>query len=244
MGPLAGGWLSEIIGYRHTFFLIGSCCLLGFLALTRLKETVKPNPRAAEQGLKETFRKLPHKQAVCGLFLTTLFLHFSLTCVQPILTVYVQTLEPNAEHLALLSGAVFSSAGFASMLCASRLGRLADRIGSHKTLFACLTLAGFVAIPQGLVTAPWQLGLLRFVHGVAIAGLMPSTNNLIRQLTPPVCLGRIYGFNQSAQFIGMFSGSILGGHIAAEIGIANMFFIVAALLLLNAAWCRLVIWHS
>ena len=244
MGPLAGGWLSEIIGYRHTFFLIGSCCLLGFLALTRLKETVKPNPRAAEQGLKETFRKLPHKQAVCGLFLTTLFLHFSLTCVQPILTVYVQTLEPNAEHLALLSRAVFSSAGFASMLCASRLGRLADRIGSHKILFACLTLAGFVAIPQGLVTAPWQLGLLRFVHGVAIAGLMPSTNNLIRQLTPPVCLGRIYGFNQSAQFIGMFSGSILGGHIAAEIGIANMFFIVAALLLLNAAWCRLVIWHS
>ena len=170
-----------------------------------------------------------------------MILHFSLTCVQPILTVYVHELVPDSDHLALISGAIFSSAGFASMIFASRLGNLADRIGSHRILFACLTLAGFVSIPQGLVTAPWQLGLLRFIHGIAIAGLMPSANNLIRQLTPPVCLGRIYGFNQSAQFIGMFTGAFLGGHIAAEIGIGNMFFIVAALLLINAVWCRFAI---
>ena len=241
MGPLAGGWLSELIGYRHTFFLIGSCCLLGFLALTQLHENFHPVPAAAAMNLRETFQRLPQKQAIIGLFLTTVILHFSLTCVQPILTVYVHELVPDSDHLALISGAIFSSAGFASMIFASRLGNLADRIGSHRILFACLTLAGFVSIPQGLVTAPWQLGLLRFIHGIAIAGLMPSANNLIRQLTPPVCLGRIYGFNQSAQFIGMFTGAFLGGHIAAEIGIGNMFFIVAALLILNAAWCHFAI---
>ncbi len=241
MGPLAGGWLSELIGYRHTFFLIGFCCLLGFVALTRLKETVKPMQAAAALSLKKTIQLLPQKQAIFGLFLTTLLLQFSLTCVQPILTVYVDELAPNSEHLALISGAIFSSAGFASMLFASRFGRLADRIGSHQILFTCLMLAGFVSIPQGLVTAPWQLGLLRFIHGIAIAGLMPSANNLIRQLTPTICLGRIYGFNQSAQFIGMFTGAFLGGHIAAEIGIGNMFFVVAALLILNAACCHFAI---
>ena len=103
---------------------------------------------------------------------------------------------------------------------------------------ACLLLAGLVSIPQGLVTAPWQLALLRFLHGIAIAGLMPSVNSLIRQLTPPDCLGQIYGFNQSAQFIGMFSGAFLGGHLAAVFGIRQMFFAVALLLLIDAAWCR------
>lgn len=65
---------------------------------------------------------------------------------------------------------------------------------------------------------------------------MPSINNLIRQLTPANCLGRIYGFNQSCQFIGMFTGAFLGGHLAAFFGIRHMFFIVAFLLLFDALW--------
>ena len=238
LGPLIGGMISELIGIRHSFLLMGSLCLLGFLALTQVHETRRTAAAEAPAGLRDVFSALPHRRAVIGLFLTTLVLHFSLTCIQPILTVYVSELAPDTEHLAVISGAVFSSAGFASMLTASRLGHISDHIGAQNVLPACLLLAGLVSIPQGLVTAPWQLALLRFLHGIAIAGLMPSVNSLIRQLTPPACLGQIYGFNQSAQFIGMFSGAFLGGHLAAVFGIRQMFFAVALLLLIDAAWCR------
>lgn len=238
LGPLIGGMISELIGIRHSFLLMGSLCLLGFLALTQIRETRRTAAAGTPAGLRDVFSALPHRRAVVGLFLTTLVLHFSLTCIQPILTVYVSELAPDTEHLAVISGAVFSSAGFASMLTASRLGHISDRIGAQNVLPACLLLAGLVSIPQGLVTAPWQLALLRFLHGIAIAGLMPSVNSLIRQLTPPDCLGQIYGFNQSAQFIGMFSGAFLGGHLAAVFGIRQMFFAVALLLLIDAAWCR------
>lgn len=238
LGPLIGGMISELIGIRHSFLLMGSLCLLGFLALTQVRETRRTAAAGTPTGLRDVFSALPHRRAVVGLFLTTLVLHFSLTCIQPILTVYVSELAPDTEHLAVISGAVFSSAGFASMLTASRLGHISDRIGAQNVLTACLLLAGLVSIPQGLVTAPWQLALLRFLHGIAIAGLMPSVNSLIRQLTPPDCLGQIYGFNQSAQFIGMFSGAFLGGHLAAVFGIRQMFFAVALLLLIDAAWCR------
>lgn len=238
LGPLIGGMISELIGIRHSFLLMGSLCLLGFLALTQVRETRRTAAAGTPAGLRDVFSALPHRRAVVGLFLTTLVLHFSLTCIQPILTVYVSELAPDTEHLAVISGAVFSSAGFASMLTASRLGHISDRIGAQNVLTACLLLAGLVSIPQGLVTAPWQLALLRLLHGIAIAGLMPSVNSLIRQLTPPDCLGQIYGFNQSAQFIGMFSGAFLGGHLAAVFGIRQMFFAVALLLLIDAAWCR------
>lgn len=238
LGPLIGGMISELIGIRHSFLLMGSLCLLGFLALTQVRETRRTAAAGTPAGLRDVFSALPHRRAVVGLFLTTLVLHFSLTCIQPILTVYVSELAPDTEHLAVISGAVFSSAGFASMLTASRLGHISDRIGAQNVLTACLLLAGLVSIPQGLVTAPWQLALLRFLHGIAIAGLMPSVNSLIRQLTSPDCLGQIYGFNQSAQFIGMFSGAFFGGHLAAVFGIRQMFFAVALLLLIDAAWCR------
>lgn len=238
LGPLIGGFISEIIGIRHSFLLIGSLCLLGFLALTRIHESHHVSTAKASVGLHKVFASLPRKSAVLGLFLTTLVMHFSLTCIQPILTVYVKELDPWTNHLAVISGAVFSSAGFASMLFASKIGHLSDKIGAQKVLPACLLLAGAVSIPQGLVTSPWQLSLLRFIHGVAVAGLMPSINALIRNLTPSFCLGRIYGFNQSAQFIGMFSGAFLGGHLAAVFGIRQMFFIVAVLLLTDAIWCH------
>lgn len=237
MGPVFGGWLSEQIGFRNSFLFIGCCCLLGFLALTQVRETRQPVPAAAEVP-QTSFWQLRQHSAIIGVFLTTILLHFSLSCVAPILTVYIQEIAGDIDHIAIVSGAVFSASGFASMLFASRLGRMADRIGSERILFSCLLLSGLVSIPQGLVTAPWQLGLLRFFHGVAIAGLMPSTNNLIRQLSPAPLMGRIFGINQSAQFIGMFTGAFFGGQLAALIGIRNLFLLVAALLLLNACWCR------
>ncbi|MCR5440165.1 MAG: MFS transporter [Selenomonas sp.] len=241
MGPVFGGWLSETIGFRNSFFCIGTCCLLGFLALTQVHETKKAVRTTSADSPCPSFRRLPQRNVILGVFLTTVLLHFSLTCVAPLLTVYIQEIAGNIDHLAIISGAVFSAAGFASMLFASRLGKLADRIGSERILFSCLLLSGLVSIPQGFVTAPWQLGVLRFVHGIAIAGLMPSTNNLIRQLSPPALMGRIFGFNQSAQFIGMFSGAFFGGQLAALIGIRSLFLLVAALLITNAIWCKFTI---
>ena len=215
--------------------------LAGILALTQVRETKMPARKKVAAVELPSFSELPQHNIILGVFLTTILLHFSLSCVAPILTVYVQEIAGNIDHLAIVSGAIFSAAGFASMLFASRFGRLADRIGSERILFSCLLLSGLVTIPQGMVTAPWQLGILRFFHGIAIAGLMPSTNNLIRQLAPSALMGRIFGINQSAQFIGMFTGAFFGGQLAASIGIRNLFLLVAALLLGNALWCRLCI---
>lgn len=226
---------------EHSGWAMGmffSAQVTGGLLGTRVRETHRSVKQTASVGLREMFAALPHRGAIVGLFLTTLIMQFSLTCIQPILTVYVKELAPTTDHLAVIAGAVFSSAGFASMLFASRLGHISDRVGSNRVLPACLLLAGLVSIPQGFVTAPWQLALLRFVHGIAVAGLMPSINNLICQLAPSSCMGRIYGFNQSFQFIGMFSGAFLGGHLAAFFGLRHMFFLVAILLLVDAIWCH------
>ena len=232
MGPIFGGWLSEIIGFRNSFLLIGCCCLLGFIALTQVRETKHPAPSKTATEPQPSFWQLDQHNAIIGVFVTTILLHFSLSCVSPILTVYVQEIAGNIDHIALISGAVFSASGFASMLFASRLGNLADveRIlavnnpDSNDPIDVLAKVGGF------------ELG--------AIAGLMPSTNNLIRQLSPAPLMGRIFGINQSAQFIGMFTGAFFGGQLVALLGIRNLFLIVASLLILNACWCRLRIFRT
>lgn len=40
----------------------------------------------------------------------------------------------------------------------------------------------------------------------------------------------------SAQYLGVFGGSVLGGQVAAWLGIRYVFFITSGLLLINAIW--------
>jgi MFS family permease len=238
LGPLIGGYLSELVGYRQTFFIISAFCFLGFLALAAfVKEDHKPDKMKKNISISEVWHSLPNPQLIRCLFVTTFLLQFALISIQPILTVYISQLSPSANHIALIAGVVYSCSGLASMLTASRLGHISDHIGAHKVLLGALLLGGIVFIPQAFVTSPWQLGALRFGLGIATAGLLPSINSLIRQNTPKDALGRIYGLNQSAQFVGMFSGSFLGGTLAAWLGISHMFFITAAFLLIDAYWC-------
>ncbi|OKY54682.1 MFS transporter [Megasphaera cerevisiae] len=241
LGPLIGGFLYETVGIRYDFFVIGALCFLGFFLLFRIHETIKPQPQAAALTLRDTFLKLPSLQLIVGLFVTTFVMQFAVMSIEPIITIYVGYLAASSAHIALIAGAVFSCTGIASMLVASRLGRLADHIGSQKVLFAALCLAGVALALQGFAVSPLQLGIYRFMLGLAIAGLLPSVNNLVRQYTPSICLGRIYGFNQSAQFLGMFAGAFFGGHLAAAVGIRNVFFLTAFLFLINAVWCLFVV---
>jgi len=65
---------------------------------------------------------------------------------------------------------------------------------------------------------------------------MPALNTLVKHAVPDSITGRVFGINMSAQYLGVFSGSVLGGQVAALFGIRTVFFVTGALLLVNAAW--------
>ena len=149
IGPLLGGWLAETVGFRNTYFVVGVMCFFSSLAILGIHETRKPvNENVVSYSNREAFRSLARPSLLYGIFLTTFTFQFSLMCVQPILTVYIAGLVPESDHIALISGAVFSSAGFASALFGSRLGALSDRIGAQKVLFCSLLVACLVSVPH------------------------------------------------------------------------------------------------
>ena len=129
-----------------------------------------------------------------------------------------------------------SASGLATIIAAPRLGRLSDKIGAHKVMLVALVAAGLIFIPQAFVQNPWQLMGLRFLLGLTTAGLIPSVNILIKKITPQNLTGRVFGFNMSAGYLGVFGGAVLGGQVAAYFGIRSVFFITSALLLINAVW--------
>lgn len=236
LGPLLGGFLSDTLGMRSVFLFIGVLSLVAFtLTWLFVREDFKP-PEHKNASFREVWRLLPERKLIVAMFVTTFVLSAALMSVQPVITVYVAQLVRGSSYIAMISGAVFAASGLASMLAASWLGSLSDRIGPPKVMLGALIAAGLLFIPQAFVDNAWQLGILRFMIGLATAGLLPSINSLIRRSTPDTLSGRTFGYNQSAQFLGSFGGSVLGGSLAAWFGVEFVFMFTGALLLLNAAW--------
>jgi MFS transporter, DHA1 family, multidrug resistance protein len=236
LGPMIGGYLEESFGLRNVFFLIGALVMVAFITTVFfVKESFNKEDKKVLSA-KEVWNLMPDTNIIITLFVTAFILTLALYSIEPIITVYVAQLSNDSSHIALISGMAFSAAGLASIIAAPRLGRLSDKIGPQKVMLAALILAGIIFIPQAFVSNPWQLMGLRFVLGLATAGLTPSINTLIKKLTPDFLTGRIFGFSMSAQYLGIFAGSILGGQVSACFGIRYVFFITSSLLLFNAIW--------
>jgi DHA1 family multidrug resistance protein-like MFS transporter len=236
IGPLVGGYLAEVIGLRNVFFATGLMMFVAFLiTLFLVKEAFKPSKKASVPW-REVWRMVPNPRVVVTMMASTFVLQLAMMSIQPIVTVYVSQLTGPSRHIALIAGCVVAAAGIANVLAAPWLGKLSDHVGPQRVLMVCLVIAGLVFIPQAFVNSPWQLMGLRFLLGLASAGLLPSINAIVKRSAPEALSGRVFGYNQSAQYLGNIGGSILGGQMAAAFGIHYVFFSTAALMLLNALW--------
>lgn len=236
IGPLLGGVLAEVMGLRHVFFVTSLFLFVAFLLTWfLLVETFKPEHKQSLSG-REVWAAIPDRRLLFAIFLTSGMLQLAVLSIEPIVTVYVQQLIGSSTHVALTAGLVVAASGFANVMAAPRLGRLSDRVGPRKVLIGALLFGAVMMVPQGLVHNAWELAGLRFMFGMAAAGLIPSVNSLVRSLVPDTVAGRIYGYNQSAQYLGNIAGPVMGGFVAAHWGIPVVFFVTATLLVANAGW--------
>ncbi|GGH23411.1 multidrug efflux MFS transporter [Paenibacillus segetis] len=236
LGPTIGGYVAENFGIQHSFFITGALLLIAFITTVFLVKENFVREHKKTLSIKEVWSIVPEKSLTLTLFVTFFVLTVALYSVEPIITVYITQLSRNTSHVALLAGFVFSASGLANIIAAPRLGKLSDKIGAQKVILVALIAAGLIFIPQAFVRNPWELMGLRFLFGLAAAGLIPSVNILIKKITPSSLTGRVFGFNMSAGYLGTFAGSVLGGQVAAWFGIHYVFLITSALLLLNAIW--------
>lgn len=236
LGPLIGGYLVEVVGLRSVFFTMGLLLIIAFiLTLLFVKEDFVKK-EAHTLSFREICDRLPDRRLLLSMFITTFILSLALFSIEPIITIYIDTLSPSNDHIALISGLVFSASGIASMLAAPWLGKLSDKIGAHKVILIALFAASCLFIPQAFVKNEWQLMAIRFLLGLSTGALLPSINTLLKQCIPDDIAGQVFGYNQMSQFLGIFSGAVVGGQIAAHFSLNYVFLVTSALLLFNAVW--------
>ena len=238
IGPLVGGVLPGLVGIRNTFFLTGS--VIGIAALVTIffvrEDFVPRKLRVDGDAQSTTVAAKPSVIVVASMFGTAMLVLFSNMSIEPIITVYLKDLHVVHQRLVLNAGMVMAASAFGSILMAAPLGRLADRIGGWRVIIYCLLAASVLMLPQAFVSSWWQLAILRFLMGAALAGLLPSVAKVIRKSVSENALGRVLGYSQSAQYAGQVLGPLAGGALGGLAGMRSVFFLTSGILLCGAAW--------
>ncbi|WP_176091183.1 multidrug efflux MFS transporter [Burkholderia ambifaria] len=232
IGPLAGGILAPIIGIRATFWCAATVIFAAFLATAFLVHEVPS--KSETHATTGHWREIPDKNKVIAMLLTGLLLTIANMSIEPIITVYVQSLIEDRQRVTFVAGLVMSAAALGSVLSASQLGKLADRIGYTVVITGALGFAALLLIPQAFVTSGWQLIGLRFLMGISLGGLLPCITAVIRHSVPNAYIGRALGYSISFQFAGQVVGPLVGGFVGGHAGMRYVFVVTSGLLLLGA----------
>ncbi|HVZ10690.1 MFS transporter [Rhodopila sp.] len=229
-GPLIGGFLPPLVGIRGTFLAAGGVIFVAFLATTFLIKEKPQTARARRARKTGGWAAIPDKRPVVAMLVTGMMLMLANMSIEPIITVYVAQLVPEPGQVTIVAGIVMSAAALGSILSASRLGRLADRIGHWNVIIGCLLASALLLVPQAMVTAGWQLVALRFLMGLALGGLLPCVAAVIRHSVPEGSTGGILGYSTSAQYVGQVTGPLVGGFIGGHYGMRSVFIGTAVLM--------------
>lgn len=119
------------------------------------------------------------------------------------------------------------------MVAAPLLGRLGDQIGTQKILISGFIISILCFVPSAFVQNPWQLGILRFLIGIADASLFPQVQTLLTKNSPSMLTGRIFSWNQSFMYIGNIMGPLIGGLVAGLYDYSAVFLSTAFIVLIN-----------
>ncbi|WP_026700124.1 MFS transporter [Salibacterium aidingense] len=229
-GPLFGGVMAEIIGFRMIFNITGVAIAVAALTvLFFVKEEFTPPENEEKTSTRQDFKTIASIQPIPYIYAIIFVIQFGLVGINPLVSLFVEDLS-GGMNSAFFAGLAVSSMGFANMLASPKLGKLSDSKGPQYVLFGALIGAAVFSIPQAFVTGLWQLIIMRFFTGLCLGGLLPAANTLIRRLAPEGMESRTYGFSNSFLFLGNMLGPMAGGLIAGITGIRSLFLLSALLL--------------
>jgi len=157
---------------------------------------------------------------------------FAVRCFGALIAVYVRDVLRAGTGL---FGALSSLVGVGMIVGTQFIHRFArNRSKAHVVVGGLLGMGLAIAMIAAIPTTPAAVaGML--VMGFCAAFLMVPSQTLLQEETPPHLLGRVGGSMMSVMMGSQVVGLSIAGPVAQAIGIRNLYFASAALLMLIAA---------
>ena len=240
LGPVFGGLLSDIVGYRAAFFSTGIVlALAGLVVLKWVDKDVKAPSEEAPKKLTLLPDIKPIKSS--PVLITMLLIAFAIgvagSISGPLLPLFLRELIMGVSSEPVLIGSsigvVMGVGAAATAIAAVIIGKYANQLGYWRTLFLCLGLGALFTFPQTFVTSVFQLTVLRAFSSFFIGGTGPVTNAIVSVTADKKNQGTVYGIKASVSSAGNAVGPMLGAG-AAMVSYRMIFLVTAIVLAVSA----------
>jgi len=241
LGPAAGGFLAQEVGYFWTFFLSGlSIFLIFWVGLFFLPGSrVLPVPPSSQGGSGWARGwKLLQNRPLLGCWLATLGGCFGLGLFITFLPLHAQDRGLSLSQI----GLVFATQGTLNVLVRIPFGHLSDRSKNRGWLAAAgiLGVAGSIAF-LGLAGCFLSFLLGAGVLGACMGLAFTSIGALTAEAAPPEFRGLAMGGYNASIYLGMMLSSALMGPVIRRLGFTDGFLITALINFLLVACFSLLL---
>ncbi|WP_168418276.1 MULTISPECIES: MFS transporter [Acinetobacter] len=138
---------------------------------------------------------------------------------------------------AVQAGLLASTALFGMMFGAMTFGTLSDKLGRKKTIMICVAIFSGFTFLGAFASNPVEFGILRFLAGLGIGGVMPNVVALMTEYAPKRIRSTLVALMFSGYAIGGMTSALLGAWLVPEFGWKIMFYIaIIPLMALPLIW--------
>ena len=231
-GAMVGWFGASSCYYLDTVTFLFSAAMIATLAITREPAAPSKDSHPLKSVLKDLLAGLKFiftHPTISFVILAMAAGMFAISCFGPLIAVYVRD-ELQANSLAF--GIINSLIGVGMIggtVLISRFGKEASK--THLALGGLLTMAGFVVVMAAFKTiAAAAAGM--FGLGVGVLFVIVAAQTIMQGQTPMEMVGRVSGSFMSVLSFAQLVGLVISGSLAQALGIRNLFFASAAMLLL------------
>jgi len=241
IGPVAGQACAGLIGARPTFLIQGLFAFIGAVAVwLAVKERFEKPQQLGAFSLRgvitRDLRPLVGNRQLQALWVTVFVVFFGFSTMWPILTYFVQFIGIPISRVPAYAAYVMLVTGSLQTVLAPAFGRLGDRVGHKGILVVTTTICGIFLIPHYFARSYAQFFALRVLAMAPGAAINPTTSALLATAMPRRQYGGAYGVLASARALAASIGPLLGGSLAAFVGIRWVFVWTGSLTVIAAIW--------
>jgi DHA1 family multidrug resistance protein-like MFS transporter len=230
IGPIIGGLLTDVIGFRSTFMVTGilliiPSLMLGFLVNESFDKAAAQRPTKGK-GAGGSFVQLFFIPGFAAALAILFVARFTERALPPILPLYLIELDTPSSTLATITGVVVASGALAATISSIAYGKFA-RPDNTRRLLAIALAGGAVCSVLLALSGDWiQVTMLRIVLGLLAGGTMSLAYTMGARLAPSERSGLTLSVLASCGMLGGAISPILAGMIS-QLSLRIVFFAVA-----------------
>ncbi len=232
IGPVLGGLLSVVLGFRLVFVASGIISLLmGIVLYFYLIEDNKKH-NSEKLAYIENW-KTALSSRVLFIMLSLVFLaSFGVAFIRPLFVFYVETMVTDPEILPGTTGVLYSLIGIFSAISSFWLGKRIDSHGTRSILIIGILVTGIAYPAHFFIENIYLLVPVRIILGLGFGVIMPALFTEISLNSPSDKKGGMMGIASSSQTLGNLIAPLLSGMAAAFYGVRSAFLIAGVVFLL------------